>query len=490
MPSAVIYARFSSTKQREASIEDQVRVCREWCAANGYEVVKVYADHAISGRTDDRPQFQQMVTNAPESDIVLVYMMDRFSRDPYDAPIYKKRLRDKGVRVYSASENITEGTDAILLEKVYEGLAAVESEHISQRTKRGLHGNALKYLHNGVRVFGYDFAEDGRYTINSAQAAIVREVFERHNAGEANNAIARDLAARGVRTNGGKKPTYCFVYNMVHNPKYRGVYKFGDVEAEGEMPRIVDDATWYAAQDVRPKRDRAAEEWYEYHLAGKSMCAICTCNLQGMTAHGHGGVYHYYRCANRCVKPMRAEALEGAIVDALRELLSDRSTAREIARAVERVVSRTNSADNRAEVLKRLRRAQSVQENIMRSIEDGLEYAYVRDRLDEARAQEAAAQRELDMLDAQPKFDVEDFADFLQAGAMLDRKTLLDAFVGNVIVNEQEIIVVLNYHNKNREPARLIIEQVRGIDSWLPTGPTTRTAVMRELVVVRIARAA
>lgn len=101
---AVIYARFSCSKQREASIEDQLRVCHEWCAREGYEVVREYSDYAMSGRSDDRPQFQEMIANAGESDIVLVYMMDRFSRSEYDAPIYKKELAKNGVEVVSAME--------------------------------------------------------------------------------------------------------------------------------------------------------------------------------------------------------------------------------------------------------------------------------------------------------------------------------------------------------------------------------------------------
>ena len=81
---AVVYARFSCSKQREASIEDQLRVCTRWCADNGYAIVGTYIDRAYSGRTDERPEFQRMIANAGESEIVLVYMMDRFSRDIYD----------------------------------------------------------------------------------------------------------------------------------------------------------------------------------------------------------------------------------------------------------------------------------------------------------------------------------------------------------------------------------------------------------------------
>ena len=134
---AVIYARFSCSKQREASIDDQLRVCREWCDREGYEVVREYSDYAMSGRSDDRPQFQEMVANAGESDIVLVYMMDRFSRSEYDAPIYKKELAKHGVEVVSAMEALPDGPEKILIEKIYEGLAAVESAKTSIRVKRG-----------------------------------------------------------------------------------------------------------------------------------------------------------------------------------------------------------------------------------------------------------------------------------------------------------------------------------------------------------------
>ena len=96
---AVIYARFSCNKQREASIDDQLRICRQWCQREKYAIVAEYCDYAISGRTDDRPEFQRMVANAGESDIVLVYMMDRFSRGEYDAPIYKRELAQHGVKL-------------------------------------------------------------------------------------------------------------------------------------------------------------------------------------------------------------------------------------------------------------------------------------------------------------------------------------------------------------------------------------------------------
>ena len=228
---AVIYARFSCSKQREASIDDQLRVCRDWCAREGYAIVGEYSDYAMSGRSDDRPQFQKMIANAGESDIVLVYMMDRFSRDEYDAPAYKHELRRNGVEVVSAMEAMPDGPERILIEKIYEGLAAVESVKTSMRTRRGMEGNALKCKTNGVRVYGYGRNDDDEYVVNEDEAAIVREAFRRSCDHEPVDSIASDFARRGVTTRTGRPCGYSMVYQMLHNRKYTGFYSWGTCKA-------------------------------------------------------------------------------------------------------------------------------------------------------------------------------------------------------------------------------------------------------------------
>lgn len=259
---AVIYARFSCSKQREASIEDQLRVCREWCAREGYGIVAEYCDYAISGKTDERPEFQRMVANAGESGIVLVYMMDRFSRDEYDAPIYKRQLRKAGVEVFSATETLPDGPERILVEKIYEGLAAVESEKISVRTKRGMEGNALKCMANGVHIFGYDIDdESSRYVVNEEQAALVREAFARRIMREPYKSIADDFAERGVLSAQGRPCSYNMIRKLLTNERYTGVYVFGDVRIEGGMPAIIDRSDYAKVQNIRGTKVRSEEEW-------------------------------------------------------------------------------------------------------------------------------------------------------------------------------------------------------------------------------------
>ena len=91
---AVIYARYSSDNQREESIEGQIRECTAYAEKNGITIVKHYIDRAISAKTDNRPEFQQMIKDSDKKlfDIVLVWKLDRFARNRYDSARYKTCL--------------------------------------------------------------------------------------------------------------------------------------------------------------------------------------------------------------------------------------------------------------------------------------------------------------------------------------------------------------------------------------------------------------
>ena len=115
---AVIYARYSSDSQREESIEGQIRECTEYAERNGITILTSYIDRALSARTADRPEFQRMIRDSNKElfDIVLVWKLDRFSRDRYDSAHYKRILKKNGVKVISAKENISDGPEGIILE--------------------------------------------------------------------------------------------------------------------------------------------------------------------------------------------------------------------------------------------------------------------------------------------------------------------------------------------------------------------------------------
>ena len=476
MKTAVIYTRFSCSKQREASIEDQLRICRDWCAREGYRIVTEYSDRAISGRTDARPQFQLMMERAGESDIVLVYMMDRFSRDEYDAPIYKKRLRDAGVRVVSATESLPDGPEAVLIEKLYEGLAAVESAHISVRTKRGMQGNALKCLYNGDRVYGYAVdPETKRYVIDAEQAEVVREVFSRRAHGDTVNAIARSLAARGVKTYRGKPCSHTMVKNMLHNVRYKGVYKWGDVEVDGGMPVIIDADLWARAQGAAQKKRREMERWDDFAFTGKAVCGACGHNVVGTSGRGKNNVkYMYYFCGQRCgeVKPVPKDWLENHVAEALRELVSDREVALEIGAIVERYQRSDAAMSDLQRAQAAVREADAALANILKAIEQGIIAPGIQERINELQAEKERAQ-EFIAKSADYQFSAELFADFLQYASTLTDVDLIDLLVWQVVVRNDEIVVTLNYDTEPGVPQRFTLDGFLQDDMWVKKSPNT-----------------
>ena len=115
---AVIYARYSSSGQREESIEGQLRECHAYAKRYGLTVIGEYCDHALSGTVDARPEFQRMIKDSAKHQytVVITWKHDRFARNRYDAAIYRSRLKANGVRIIYAKEAVPEGPEGIILE--------------------------------------------------------------------------------------------------------------------------------------------------------------------------------------------------------------------------------------------------------------------------------------------------------------------------------------------------------------------------------------
>ena len=224
MTNAVIYARYSSEKQTEQSIEGQLHKCYEYAKANDLVITDTYIDRAMTGTNDKRTAFQQMLSDSEKKtswEVVLVYAIDRFGRNSIEIAVNKQRLKKNGKILISAtqrtSENIdgTKNLDGILLENVYIGLAEYYSAELSQKVTRGQLENLSKGNHIGGPVpFGYR-SENKKIYIDESQAEIVREIFEEYINGKTVPEIVADLTDRGIYYNG--KPfscntMYCLLY--------------------------------------------------------------------------------------------------------------------------------------------------------------------------------------------------------------------------------------------------------------------------------------
>lgn len=142
----MIYIRYYCDNQTEQSIEEQLRVCNEHAEKHDIKIVRNYIDRAISGTTDSRPDFKKMLKDSTNKkwNYVLVYKFDRFSRNKYKSVIHKKSLRDKGISVISAMENIPDTPEGIILESLLGGLNQYYSAELSQKVKRGMRETKLK----------------------------------------------------------------------------------------------------------------------------------------------------------------------------------------------------------------------------------------------------------------------------------------------------------------------------------------------------------
>ena len=154
-----LYLRFSSERQREQSIEGQLRVCQEYAKNNDILLLDTYIDRAMTGTNDNRADFQRMLKDSARNhwDYVLVYKIDRFSRNKYETAIHKKTLKDNGTRLLSATEYIPDSPEGIILESMLEGYAEYYSAELSQKIRRGMNESRQKGNYTGGYVlYGYN----------------------------------------------------------------------------------------------------------------------------------------------------------------------------------------------------------------------------------------------------------------------------------------------------------------------------------------------
>lgn len=239
----VIYARYSSDKQREESIEGQLKVCYAYAEQQGFDVIDEYIDRAISAKTDHRPNFQKMIKDSGKKHFqgIIVYQLDRFARNRADSAKYRAILSKNGVKLYSANENIADGASGILLESVIEGLAEYYSAELSEKVSRGMNINADKCLSNGgTTPLGYRI-ENKHYVIDEEAAPIVREIFTKYASGMRIKDICDDLNERQIKTSKGAKFNKSSLHTMLKNRKYLGIYIYNGIETPGGMPRIIDE---------------------------------------------------------------------------------------------------------------------------------------------------------------------------------------------------------------------------------------------------------
>lgn len=388
---AVIYARYSSSGQREESIEGQIRDCREFARHNNLIVIGEYVDKALSGRTDKRPDFQRMLRDAERGvfQAVICWKIDRFARNRYDSAMHKFKLKKNGVRIFYAKESIPDGPEGIILESVMEGYAEYYSENLSQNIKRGNYDSALELKTLGQTLLGLRKGLDGRFEIDPATAPIVRRIFEEYAAGERAKDICARLNEEGHRTLHGGLFNKDSVRRILKNEKYVGVYKFKDIRVEDGVPAIVDRALFHRCQVMveRHHHAPAAARTTNFLLTTKLFCGRCGEPMTGDSGTASTGrVYYYYTCNKRRIhkcekKRVQKEWIEQFVLDKLTELINDDDFINEVA---DRCIS-FQEREKEHSVLHSLEERQKENEtatnNLLAAIEAGVVTPSVKSRL-------------------------------------------------------------------------------------------------------------
>ena len=226
MKKAVAYCRFSSDNQRTESIDAQVRAIEEYCKKEGYILIKIYKDEAISGTSiDDREEFLEMIEDSKnkEFNYVIVHKFDRFARNRYDHAINEKKLNENGVKLISVLEQLNDSPEAVILKSVLTGMNEYYSLNLAREVRKGQKENALKCIHNGgIPPLGYDLTEDKTYTINEEEAKAVRLIFKMYLEGRGYAYIADELNSLGFKNKLGKPFKKISIRDTLYNEKYIG----------------------------------------------------------------------------------------------------------------------------------------------------------------------------------------------------------------------------------------------------------------------------
>src|SRR5882762_3851139 len=208
---AVLYARYSSDLQRDASIEDQIRLCRKWIEEEGWEFLHAYTDRALSGASALRPAYQSLLEDARhrQFDVVVAEALDRLSRDQEDVAGLFKRLRFAGVRLFT----LAEGEISELHVGLKGTMNALFLKDLAEKTRRGLEGRVRQGRSGGGLCFGYDVVREhdargepihGGRRINETEAAVVHRIFVEFAAGKSPRAIAHTLNSERITGPHGK----------------------------------------------------------------------------------------------------------------------------------------------------------------------------------------------------------------------------------------------------------------------------------------------
>jgi site-specific DNA recombinase len=442
-----IYARYSSDNQRDASIADQLRICRTFAERQGWTIADEYSDHAVSGATLLRPGFQALMRDALNRrfDVVLAESLDRFSRDQEDTAGLFKRLTFAGVNIVTLAEG-----DITHLHIGFKGtMNALFLKDLAEKTHRGLRGRiedgksagGLCYGYRVVRAISAGSVTTGEREIEAAEAAVVLRVFRDFVAGVSPKQIAKNLNREGVPGPFGGAWSPSTIYGnakrgtgILNNELYVGRLVWNRLRyvknpdtgkrvsrlnptsewMSREVPqlRIVPDDIWTAAK-ARQQHTRHAVKTAgaigvakrpQYPFSGLTKCGVCGAGfiMTGKHRLGCFGARDQGRCDNHLT--IRRDEVEARVLSALQNKLLRQDLFEEFCDEFTREMNRLRM-EHRAGLSaaeREVERIEARRKKLVESIMEGVPASEVKDELNANAARREELKAKLAAADAPP----------------------------------------------------------------------------------------
>ena len=469
MKTAVIYARYSSYGQTEQSIEGQVRECTEYAKQNDIVIVGSYIDRAMTGTNDNRTDFQKMIKDSAKKawDLVLVYKLDRFSRNKYEMAVHKKTLRDNGIKIISVKENIPDSPEGIILESMLEGMAEYYSVELAQKVRRGQKETRIKgnYCGGGV-PYGYKVETingNKKFVICNEEAAIVKRMFEEYAAGKICREIIDGLTADGIYGRDGKPFGATGVYGILHNERYIGIYRHKtDGVFTDTFPPIISKALFDTVEAINKENAKGSTSIEEpYLLRDKIKCGYCGSKIRGESGTSrNGSIIRYYTCAKRkqikdkCRQDrIRKDKIEKLIVDITIAALGEKCNLEELVDKIfELNEQRAKVNETLIMLYKEKEECEAATDNLMKAIEQGIVTKTTKQRLEEleSRLDELNAKIKIEDAKAEIKLTKPDITKFINKAIRKEPAQIIKLLVKEAVLFEDRIEVY--YNIKDRRP--------------------------------------
>ena len=466
---AAVYARYSDgSRQTDQSIDGQLAAARKFARERGMTIIREYCDPHVSGRSDDREKFQQMLRDSSKGEwtALITWKNDRIGRDRYELAVNKHTLRKNGVTIFYVAEQIPDTPEGVILEATLEAMAEYYSLQLSTNVRRGRRESAKKGRIISSLPFGYKTDAEKRIIEDPGQAAIVQRIFREYAGGTPMKRIAEDLNAAGIRNGKGNPFTINQLTYMLKNRKYVGEYALSG-EVLGSVPALVDRDLFDRVQEMLIRNRRAPKkEWTKVEdlLTGKLFCGHCESPMVGVSGTGrHGSTYHYYDCMGHrrreCKKkPVRKEWIEQQVIDQIRRILLDDDLLERIADTAYQLYIGSRDTSYEDGLRRQLSEVEKAIKNIVQAVEAGMVSASLVDRMNslETQRQELKDTLATARLDADIPITRDMILFFLTRLRELDpedpaaRRRLIETFVNSIYLWDDKITMTFNYSGDTR----------------------------------------